>query len=82
MFGTKKKPTTAQKRIKQKKRLYYHLVIFIIGSAFLVLLNVVLGFGKDFTLFQTEWFVWAVLAWFFIFLFHAFDVFITKKFLG
>ncbi|WP_430410125.1 dihydrofolate reductase [Kordia sp.] len=94
MFGKKNKPTTqidqeqlelietAQKRIKQKKRLYYHLVIFIIGSAFLVLLNVVLGFGEDFTLFQTQWFVWAVLAWLFVFLFHAFDVFITKKFLG
>ncbi|WP_298418651.1 dihydrofolate reductase [uncultured Kordia sp.] len=94
MFGKKKKPTTqidqeqlalieaAQKRIKQKKRLYYHLVIFIIGSAFLVLLNVVLGFGKDFTLFQTDWFVWAVLTWFFVFLFHVFDVYITKKFMG
>ncbi len=94
MFGKKKKPTTqidqeqlalietAQKRIKQKKQLYYHLVIFIIGSAFLVLLNVVLGFGKDVTLFQTEWFVWAILAWLFVFLFHVFDVFITKKFMG
>lgn len=94
MFGKKNKANSqinqeqlalienAQKRIKQKKRLYYHLVIFIIGSAFLVLLNVVLGFGKDLKLFQTEWFVWAVLAWLFILLYHAFDVFITKKFLS
>ncbi|WP_420571958.1 dihydrofolate reductase [Kordia sp.] len=94
MFGKKKKPTTqidqeqlalienAQKRIRQKKRLYYHLVIFIIGSAFLVLLNVVLGFGKDIMLFNTQWFVWAVLLWLFIFLFHVFDVFITNKFMG
>ncbi|EDP98137.1 dihydrofolate reductase [Kordia algicida OT-1] len=94
MFGKKKKPTTqidqeqlalienAQKRIKQKKRLYYHLIIFIIGSALLVLLNVVLGFGKDITLFQTKWFVWAILLWLFIFLFHVFDVFITNRFMG
>ncbi len=94
MFGKKNKPTTqidqeqlalikiAQKRIKQKKRLYYHSVIFIIGSALLVLLNVVLGFGKDVTLFGTQWFVWAVLAWLFLFLFHVFDVFITNKFMG
>lgn len=94
MFGKKNKPTTqidqeqlalienAQKRIKQKKNLYYHLVIFIIGSAFLVLLNLVLGFGENVTLFGTKWFVWAVLAWFFLFLFHAFNVFITNKFMG
>ena len=94
MFGSKKKPTTqidkeqlalienAQKRIKQKKRLYYHMVIFIIGSAILVLLNVVLGYGENVTLFGTQWFVWAVLAWLFLFLFHVFDVFITNKFMG
>ena len=94
MFGKKNKPTTqidqeqlalienAQKRIKQKKNLYYHLVAFIIGSAFLVLLNVVLGFGENVRLFGTQWFVWAVLAWFFLFLFHAFNVFITNKFMG
>ena len=94
MFGSKKKPTTqidqeqltliknAQKRIKQKKRLYYHLVIFIIGSAILVLLNVVLGFGNNVTLFGTQWFVWAVLAWLFLFVFHVFDVYITNKFMG
>ena len=94
MFGKKKNPTTeidkeqlaiietAQKRIKQKKRLYYHFVIFLIGSALLVLINIVLGMGKDVTLFGTNWFVWAVLLWLFAFLFHAFDVFVTNKFMG
>lgn len=94
MFGKKKTPKpqidqeqlaliqTAQKRIKQKKRLYYHMVIFIIGSAFLVLLNLVLGFGKDVTLFDTQWFVWAILLWLFLFLIHVFDVFITNRFMG
>lgn len=94
MFGKTKKPATqidqeqlalienAQKRIKQKKRLYYHLVIFIIGSALLVLLNVVLGFGENIKLFGTKWFVWAILLWLFLFIFHVFDVFITNRFMG
>jgi dihydrofolate reductase len=94
MFGKKNQPTTqidqeqlaiietAQKRIKQKKRLYYHLVIFIIGSALLVLINVVLGLGEDVTLFGTKWFVWAVFLWLFAFLFHAIDVYVTNKYMG
>jgi len=94
MFGKKKKPTTqidqeqlalietAQKRIRQKKRLYYHFVVFVIGSALLVLINVVLGVGEDTTLFGINWFVWAVFLWLFAFLFHVFDVFVTNKFMG
>jgi dihydrofolate reductase len=94
MFGKKKQPTThidqeqlalienAQKRIKQKKRLYYHAVTFVIGSALLVVLNLVLGLGEEVTLFGSQWFVWAVFAWLFVLLFHAFDVFVTNKFMG
>lgn len=94
MFGKKSKPTTeidqdqlalietAQKRIRQKKRLYYHFVIFVIGSALLVLINVVLGMGEDTTIFGTNWFVWAVLLWLSAFLFHVFDVYVTNKFMG
>ena len=59
MFGKKKKQTVnidrdqlelienAQKRIKQKKRLYIHFVIFLIGAVFLILANTVLGIGED-----------------------------------
>ncbi|MEM6718447.1 MAG: dihydrofolate reductase [Bacteroidota bacterium] len=94
MFGKKEKPTTqidqdqlalietAQKRIRQKKRLYYHFVIFVIGSALLVLINVVLGMGEDTKLFGTNWFVWAVFLWLAAFLFHVFDVYVTNKFMG
>ena len=72
----------AQKRIKQKKRLYVHFVLFLIGSVFFILLNLALGFGKDFTLFNTDWFVFAILAWLFILLYHTFNVFVTHKFMG
>lgn len=72
----------AQKRIKQKKRLYIHFVVFLIGSVFFILLNLVLGFGENFKLFNTNWFVFAILAWLFLLVYHTFNVFITYKFMG
>ena len=93
MLGSKKSNTeidkeqleliqNAQKRIKQKKRLYFHFVLFLIGSGFFIVLNLVLGFGKDFKPFETNWFVFAILAWLFLLLYHTFNVFITHKFMG
>jgi len=93
MFGKKKQKTqidatqlelieNAQKRIKQKKRLYIHFVVFLIGAVFLIVANTVLGIGKEFTLFGKEWFLFAILIWLFFFLYHLFNVFITHKFMG
>ncbi|WP_222983268.1 2TM domain-containing protein [Flagellimonas meishanensis] len=86
-FGKKKEPSidleqhelleNAQKRIKQKKRLFTHLVIFLIGSVFLVLINKILKYGEDY-----DWFLWAILLWSFLFVLHAFNVFVTQKFMG
>ncbi|WP_298555932.1 dihydrofolate reductase [uncultured Algibacter sp.] len=93
MFG-KKKPTpqidkdqlelieNAQKRIKQKKRLYAHFVLFLIGAIFLIIANTVLGIGKDFKLFGIDWFVFAILIWLSLFIYHLFNVFVTHKFMG
>ncbi len=93
MFG-KKKPVpqidkeqmelikNAQRRIKQKRRLYIHFVIFLIGAIFLIVLNTVIGVGKDFRPLEIPWFVYAVLAWLFLFLYHLFNVFVTNKFMG
>ena len=72
----------AQKRIKQKKRLYIHFVVFLIGSVFFILLNLVLGFGENVKLFDINWFVFAILAWLFLLVYHTFNVFITHKFMG
>lgn len=72
----------AQNRIKQKKRLYFHFVVFLIGSVFLILFNLGLGFGENFKPLDTNWFVFAILFWLFLFLYHAFNVFITHKFMG
>ncbi len=93
MFGKKKQVTTidkdqleliknAQNRIKQKKRLYIHFVIFLIGAVFLILANTVLGIGKDFTIAGINWFVFAILAWLILFIYHFINVFITNKFMG
>lgn len=72
----------AQRRVKQKKRLYIHFVIFLIGSLFLILANVVLGIGKDLKFFDIDWFVFAILVWLFLLLYHTFNVFVTHKFMG
>ncbi|WP_412561683.1 dihydrofolate reductase [Winogradskyella sp. MIT101101] len=93
MFGKKKQVSTidkdqlelienAQKRIRQKKRLYIHFVVFLIGAVFLILANTVLGIGKNFTIAGIDWFVYAILAWLFLFAYHFFNVFITNKFMG
>lgn len=67
----------AQNRIRQKKRLYTHFVIFLIGSVFLVLINKILKYGD-----QYNWFIWAITFWAFLFVMHIFNVFITQKFMG
>lgn len=93
MFGKKKQTSTidkeqlelienAQKRIRQKKRLYIHFVIFLIGAVFLIIANTVLGIGKDFTIAGINWFVYAILAWLFLFIYHFINVFITNKFMN
>ena len=67
----------AQARIKQKKRLYVHFVVFLIGSVFMVFINKILKYWATY-----DWFVWAITFWAFLFIVHAFNVFVTKKFMG
>ncbi len=93
MFGKKKKKSqidqeqlqlikNAQHRIKQKKRLFTHFVVFLIGAVFLIIANTVLGIGKDTKFFGINWFVFAILGWLFFFLYHLFNVFVTSKFMS
>ena len=88
MFAKEKKKTdlnleqhdlleSAHARIKQKKRLYEHFVVFLIGSVFLVLINKILKFGVVF-----DWFIWAITFWAFLFVINLFNVFVTQKFMG
>ena len=93
MFSNKKKGSQldpnqkelfehAQDRIRQKKRLTQHFIVFLAGSILLIVINIVLGYGQNFKLFGTDWFVWAILLWTFFFLIHALNVLITNKFMG
>lgn len=72
----------AQDRARQKKRLYQHFIIFLIGSAIFILLNIFFDYGRDVQPLGVDWFVWAILLWAIIFLLHAFNVYVTNKFLG
>ena len=72
----------AQARAKEKRRLYQHFLFFLAGAVILILLNVVFEYGKDVKPFGIDWFVWAIILWGIIFLLHAFNVFVTNRFLG
>ena len=67
----------AHKRIKQKKNLYVHFVLFLIGSIFLILINKVLKYGEEY-----NWYVWAITVWAFLLVVHVINVFVIQKFMG
>lgn len=67
----------AQRRIRQRKNLYTHFVIFLIGSVFLLLFNKVFKYGLAY-----DWALWAILGWGFLFAIHGFNVFVTQRFMG
>ncbi len=69
----------ARARAKQKKRLYYHFVVFLVGAVFLILLNKLLKVGENVI---ENWFVWAIILWFFFFVLHFINVFFTHRFMG
>jgi len=70
----------ARARVKQKKRLMQHFVLFLAGSVILIIINPILGIGKEF--FIKNWFVWAILIWALLFLVHLLNVFMLNKFMG
>ena len=67
----------AQRRIRQKRRLFQHFVIFLIGCVFLIGVNKVLKYGEP-----HNWYLWAITIWAFLFAVHLAQVFITEPFLG
>ncbi|MCA6422227.1 MAG: 2TM domain-containing protein [Flavobacterium sp.] len=67
----------ARDRIKQKKFLSVHLILLVIGSLFFYVANNWLSFYPE-----TNWWIWAVTIWVFVFLFHTIKVFITDSFMN
>jgi dihydrofolate reductase len=99
MFSSKKGKTAvdpeqkelienARLRIKQKRRLFTHFVVFLLGSVGLI----IVGIRQDSvegspilereSLLETDWWIWLIMIWFLILVYHAFNVFITKRILG
>ena len=72
----------AQARIRQKKKLYRHFVLFLVGAVLMIIINPVLGIGKELKLFGYDWFMWAILLWTFFFLIHVMNVFVMNRFMG
>ena len=72
----------AQKRIRQKKFLYYHFVLFLFVSAITVSLDHVFNIASDVNLLEYSWSFWVVFSWFFLFIFHVFNVYVTGRFIN
>lgn len=67
----------ARRRLHQKKRVYFHFVLLIIGSLFLFIANIYLGYGAP-----KHWYIWVVTLWVFLFVLHFVKVFITDRFMN
>ncbi|MDP2087901.1 MAG: 2TM domain-containing protein [Flavobacteriaceae bacterium] len=67
-----------RKRIQQKKKVYYHFILFLVGSAFLIVVNKFYKIGDQ----LGDWYQWAVTIWFFLWLLQLINVFITNRFFG
>ena len=66
-----------EKRLKQKRLLYIHFFVMVLGCIFFTVANKVLDYGVDY-----NWYIWASLLWLFLWLWHAMNVFVFNRFLG
>jgi 2TM domain len=67
----------ARRRIKQKKNLYFHFVVFLIGNLFMFIANHFFQIGTP-----TQWYVWVLTAWLFLLILHFIKVYITDRFMN
>jgi cell division protein FtsW (lipid II flippase) len=67
----------ARRRLKQKKRLYYHFVLFVLGSLLLFVAHNFL----DSTV-VNDWYLWIITIWLFLFILHFIKIFITDRFMN
>lgn len=72
----------AHQRIQQKKRLMTHAVVFIAGAVIFIVLNILIGYKSDFKPLGMDWFVVAILVWFFFLIINAINVFMVNKLMG
>ncbi|MFM9825095.1 2TM domain-containing protein [Flavobacterium sp.] len=66
----------ARRRLNQKKILYFHFVLFLLGSLFMFIANHFQAFG-----YTSNWSVWLITLWTFLFVLHFIKVYITNRFM-
>lgn len=69
----------ARRRIKQKKNLFRHFILFLAGSVLFIVLNLFLDIGNEYV---KNWYIWAILIWFFFLIIHTLNVFLLNSFMG
>lgn len=67
----------ARNRIRQKKNVFWHFVLLLVGGLFLFIVNKILDFDK-----ADDWYLWVITAWTFLFILHFIKVFITDSFMN
>ena len=67
----------ARRRIEQKKGLYFHFVLFVLGSLALFIANKFFEISPD-----TNWSIYIITVWLFLFILHFIKVFITDRFMN
>lgn len=67
----------AHYRIKQKKRLYSHFVVFLIGCVAMILANKAFKYGEAY-----DWYLWGIAIWSLLLFYHILNVYVIKAFLG
>jgi len=72
----------ASRRIREKKRLVYHLVFFVAGFIVLAFVNLILNYGEEFRPFDLPWYLTVTLIWAFFLIIHAINVLIVGKLMG
>ncbi|AZQ42929.1 dihydrofolate reductase [Nonlabens ponticola] len=94
MFSNKKKQTpgidpdqkemidNARLRIKQKRGLFSHFIVFLVGSVGLIVVSQFFIKSEIPQLLGIDWWIWIIFAWALILLYHLFKVYVTQKLLG
>ena len=72
----------ARARVRQKKQLYFHFVAFLFVSLLMVIINIGLGYGSEIRPFGFPWVLSMSLFWIVFFLFHVFQVYVTRRFMN
>jgi hypothetical protein len=67
----------ARRRIKQKKNLYFHFVVFLIGNLFMFIANHFFQIGAPY-----QWYIWVLTAWLFLLILHFIKIYITDRFMN